>query len=418
MITMKHAFFTVVTAIFAAVLISSCSEYSGADVVKNVSSSDESAFDFIKGFDASYVDWSEEKYNIRWKDTDGTEKDFLQILKAHGVNTIRLRIWHNPSLYADGINDGDNTLSRTINMAKRIKAAGLDLMLDFHYSDTWADPGRQIVPQEWESLKSVTAIAKALSQYTTSVLNEIKTQANIVPKYVQVGNEINRGLLVDKATDYTDNNKHERFKFAGRAYKDENETDFSTDTFTKYLKAGADAVRAFDKSINIVLHVASDGWHDWGWFFDPIKAAGVPFDVIGYSYYPWESGHGTIATLKKTIDRQIKKYGVKIIVAECSAHWHDDSGDGYAAQHNTYTHMIDPNTDSVYSDLTTAESGTVSYVCGTPTNQANIIRHIMEESRSAGASGVLVWGGDLYGNYKWGMFDGEGKALQSIKEFE
>ncbi|MBR6062326.1 MAG: hypothetical protein IKP67_09650, partial [Spirochaetales bacterium] len=69
-------------------------------------------------------------------------------------------------------------------------------------------------------------------------------------------------------------------------------------------------------------------------------------------------------------------------------------------------------------DLTTAESGTVSYVCGTPSNQANIIRHIMEESRSAGAAGVLAWGGDLYGNYKWGMFDGEGKALQSIKEFE
>ncbi len=393
-----------------------CNTNSTTDAVKDNSSPS----NFIKGFDASYVDWFEEKDNIQWKDIDGTRKDFLEILKSHGVNTIRLRIWHNPSLYAEGINDGDNTLSRTIRMAKRIKAAGLDLMLDFHYSDTWADPGRQIVPQEWESLNSSTAIAKALSQYTTSVLNEIKTQANIIPRYVQVGNEINRGLLVDKATDYTDNNKHERFKFAGRAYKDENETDFSTDTFTKYLKAGADAVRAFDKSINIVLHVAAtaDGWHDWGWFFDPIKAANVPFDVIGYSYYPWEWEHGTITSLKKTIDRQIKKYGVKIIVAECSAHWHDDSGDGYAAQHNTYIHMIDPSTGSVYSDLTTADSGTVSYVCGTPTNQANIIRHIMEESRCAGASGVLVWGGDLYGNYKWGMFDSSGKTLQSIKEFE
>lgn len=410
---MKHTFLTIIISLFITLAFLSCNTNPAVEQTTE-------PLPFIKGFDASYVDWFEEKGNIRWKDTDGTRKDFLEILKSHGVNTIRLRIWHNPGLYADGINDGDNTLSRTIRMAKRIKAAGLDLMLDFHYSDTWADPSRQIVPQEWESLKSVTAIAKALSQYTTSVLNEIKTQANIVPKYVQVGNEINRGLLVDKATDYTDNNKHERFKFAGRAYKDENETDFSTDIFTKYLKAGADAVRAFDKSINIVLHVAAtaDGWHDWGWFFDPIKAAGVPFDVIGYSYYPWESGHGTIATLKKTIDRQIKKYGVKIIVAECSAHWHDDSGDGYAAQHNTYTHMIDPNTNSVYSDLTTADSGTVSYVCGTPSNQANIIRHIMEESRSAGAVGVLAWGGDLYGNYKWGMFDGEGKALQSIKEFE
>ena len=409
---MKHT----LLAIFITLALFSCNSNSPTDGDKNNSSPSE----FIKGFDASYVDWFEEKSNVQWKDIDGTRKDFLEILKSHGVNTIRLRIWHNPSLYAEGINDGDNTLSRTIRMAKRIKAAGLDLMLDFHYSDTWADPGRQIVPQEWESLNSSTAIAKALSQYTTSVLNEIKTQANIIPRYVQVGNEINRGLLVDKATDYTDNNKHERFKFAGRAYKDENETDFSTDTFTKYLKAGADAVRAFDKSINIVLHVAAtaDGWHDWGWFFDPIKAANVPFDVIGYSYYPWEWEHGTIASLKKTIDWQIKKYGVKIIVAEMSAHWHDDSGDEYAAQHNTYIHMIDPNTGSVYSDLTTADSGTVSYVCGTPTNQANIIRHIMEESRSAGASGVLVWGGDLYGNYKWGMFDSSGKALPSIRDFE
>ena len=80
--------------------------------------------------------------------------------------------------------------------------------------------------------------------------------------------------------------------------------------------------------------------------------------------------------------------------------------------------MVDSKTGSVYSDLTTAESGTVSYVCGTPTNQANIIKHIMEESRSAGASGVLVWGGDPFGNYKWGMFDGTGKALESIEVFK
>lgn len=413
---MKHTFTITIITIFIMMLLS-CGGHSVSDVGKKDSEPDKNVINFIKGFDASYVDWYEEKYNIRWKDIDGTEKDFLEILKSHGVNTIRLRIWNNPSLYAEGINDGNNDLTRTIHMAKRIKAAGLDLMLDFHYSDTWADPGRQIVPKEWESLTDVPAIANALSQWTTSVLNAIKTQANIVPKYVQVGNEINSGLLVHKAIDYTDNNKYERFKFAGRSYKDENETDFSTDTFTTYLKAGADAVRSFDSSIKIVLHVASDGWHDWGWFFDPIKNAGVPFDVIGYSYYPWES-HGTIATLKKTIDLQIKKYGVKVIIAECSAHWHDDSGDGYAAQHNAYTHLVDPKTGSVYSDLTTADSGTVSYVCGTPTNQANIIRHIMEESLDAGASGVLVWGGDLYGNYKWGMFDSSGKALQSIKEFE
>ena len=407
---MKHT----LLAIFIALAFLSCNTNSPTDGDKNNSSPNE----FIKGFDASYVDWYEEKYNIHWKDTDGTGKDFLEILKSHGVNTIRLRIWHNPSLYDEGINDGNNDLNRTIRMAKRIKAAGLDLMLDFHYSDTWADPGRQIVPKEWESLNSSNAIANALSQYTTSVLSEIKSQADFIPRYVQVGNEINPGLLVHKATDYTDNNKHERFRFAGRAYADSGETDFLPDTFTKYLKAGADAVRAFDKSINIVLHVASDSNHDWGWFFNPIKDAGVPFDVIGYSYYPWEANHGTIAILKKTIDRQIKKYGVKIIIAECSAHWHDDSYNGYAAQHNTYIHMVDPSTGSVYSDLTTADNGTVTYICGTPSNQANIIRHIMEESRSAGASGVLVWGGDLYGNYKWGMFDSSGKALQSIKEFE
>ncbi|MBP5705693.1 MAG: glycosyl hydrolase 53 family protein [Spirochaetales bacterium] len=415
---MKHTLIAIITVIFITHIFTSCSENSAADVMKNDTIPNKDIINFIKGFDASYVDWYEEKYNVRWKDIDDTEKDFIEILKSHGVNTIRLRIWNNPDLYAEGINDGDNTLARTIRMAKRIKTAGLDLMLDFHYSDTWADPGRQIVPKEWESLASVSAVANALSQWTTSVLNEIKTQANIVPKYVQVGNEINRGLLVDEAIDYTDNNRHERFRFAGRAYKDENETNFSTDTFTTYLKAGADAVRAFDSSINIILHVASDGWHDWGWFFDPIKKAGVPFDVIGYSYYPWESNHGTIAILKKTIDRQIKKYGVKIIIAECSAHWHDDSDDGYAAQHNTYTHLIDPDTGSVYTDLTTADSGTVNYVCGTPTNQANIIRHIMKESRSAGASGILIWGGDLYGTYTWGRFDSSSKALQSIREFE
>lgn len=361
---------------------------------------------FVRGFDASYVDFFEEKYNVSWYDTDGTEKDFFKILASHGVNTVRLRIWNDPSQFSSNVNGGMNDLTRTVSMAKRVKAAGLDLMLDFHYSDTFADPGRQIVPAAWKNLKSADAVAEALSTYTTEVLTALRDQAGITPKFVQVGNEINPGMMIhESGKSSTDNTATGSFAYAGNSSS-------PATNLVKYLSAGADAVHKFDSSIKVVIHLASSG-RDLSWFFNRITS--VNYDVIGLSYYPWESSHGTIATLKSNLSTLKTTFSKEVMVVECSAHWNDEGSK--SAQNYTYQHMIDPDTGSVYSDLETDSSGSTTYVKGSVQNQANVIRHIIEETADSGGTGVFAWGGDLYGNYKWGMFNGSGKALASMDVF-
>ena len=285
----------------------------GAGASQN--SPDSDIISFVRGFDASQVDFFEEA-GVKWKDIDGKEKDFFEILKSHGVNTVRLRIWNDPSQFNSSINTGDNSLERTVKMARRVKNAGLSLLLDFHYSDTWADPGRQILPAAWKNLKTEDEVAKALLEYTTQVLTAIKNQAGIVPSYVQVGNEINSGLLLHLSSNPNDNNDYSDFALAGNSYGDEE--NFSPDRMVKYLKAGAMAVRSFDSSIKILLHLAGSPWYDDSWFFDPVKNAGLPFDAIGYSFYPWESSGMTISDLKKKIAFQKEKYGLQVMVVESS----------------------------------------------------------------------------------------------------
>ncbi len=375
---------------------------------------EEADYTFIRGFDASQVDWYEEGYSLKWKDTDGNQKDFFEILKANGVNTVRLRIWNDPAQFSKSINYGDNTLERTIKTAKRVKDAALDLMLDFHYSDTWTDPGRQIVPAAWKNLSSEDEVASALSAYTTQVLEAIKSQAKIIPRYVQVGNEINPGLLCHTSNSSEDNNDISEFAFAGKSYEEGNSS-FVPSAMVKYLKAGADAVRAFNPDIKIVLHLAGDPWYDDSWFFDPVKNGKVPFDIIGYSFYPWESSGTTISDLKKKIAFQKERYGVDVIVAESSSHWKDEGDLTY--QKRTYASMTDPATGLLYEDLESALSDDEYYLKGSVENQKKVLLHVMNEVYASGGAGVFAWGGDLYGNYRWGMFDSNGKALQSLTAF-
>ncbi|MCR5401466.1 MAG: arabinogalactan endo-1,4-beta-galactosidase [Treponema sp.] len=407
----------ILPSIIVALFFLSCQSGAGAAASSSPESSgskpgSSSGSQFVRGFDASQVDFFEEA-GVKWKDIDGKEKDFFEILKSHGVNTVRLRIWDDPSQFNSSINTGDNSLERTVKMARRVKNAGLSLLLDFHYSDTWADPGRQILPAAWKNLKTEDEVAKALSEYTTQVLTAIKNQAGIVPSYVQVGNEINSGLLLHLSSNPNDNNDFSAFALAGNSYGDEE--NFSPDRMVKYLKAGAMAVRSFDSSIKILLHLAGNPWYDDSWFFDPVKNAEVPFDAIGYSFYPWESSGMTISDLKKKIAFQKEKYGLQVMVVESSSHWNDEADLEY--QIRTCKSMTDPSTGKPYSDLELSASGGQTYVKGTVTNQANVLRHMIDESRASGASGFFVWGGDLYGNYKWGMFDSSARALESLNEF-
>jgi beta-galactosidase len=224
----------------------------------------------------------------------GTQKDPIDIMKDHGFNYIRLRIFNDPARDSGGYSPkkGFCDLEHTKQMAKRIKAAGMKFLLDFHYSDTWADPGKQYKPAAWSNL-SFDDLKKALYDYTKKVVQELKDQGTL-PDMVQVGNEINHGLVWPEGSVS------------------------NVDSMAQLIAAGIAAVKAVDPNVVIMLHVALGGQNDETVFFiDQMKARKVHFDVIGLSYYPkW---HGTLDDLRDNMNDLIKRYDKDIILAEYSA---------------------------------------------------------------------------------------------------
>jgi beta-galactosidase len=244
------------------------------------------------GADISFLPQLEER-GIKFSD-DGIEKDAILILKDHGFNYIRLRIFNNPSTdngYSPG--KGFCDLKHTLKMAKRIKAAGMKLLLDFHYSDDWADPGKQYKPSAWKNL-NFEELKAALFNYTKEVITALKAQGTL-PDMVQIGNEINHGIM------WPDGNVK------------------NMDQLAQFLKAGTAAVKAVDPSIVMMLHIALGGQNDESVFFiDNMISRGVQFDVIGESYYPkW---HGTLDDLNSNLNDLIRRYGKDVIVVEYSQH--------------------------------------------------------------------------------------------------
>jgi beta-galactosidase len=223
----------------------------------------------------------------------GIEKDPMLIMKDHGFNYIRLRIFNDPSRdsgYAP--KKGFCDLEHTKQMAKRIKAAGMKFLLDFHYSDYWADPGKQYKPAAWRGL-SFPELKKALYDYTRKVIQQLKDQGT-EPDMVQVGNEINHGLV------WPEGNV------------------MNVDSMAQLVAAGIAAVKSVDPAIVIMLHVALGGQNDETVFFiDQMMKRNVRFDVIGLSYYPkW---HGTLEDLRDNMNDLIRRYDKDIIVVEYSA---------------------------------------------------------------------------------------------------
>lgn len=244
------------------------------------------------GADISFLPELEYK-GIKFND-NGQEKDALQILINHKINYIRLRIFNNPAAdsgYSPKLGFCD--LEHTKAMAKRVKAAGMKLLLDFHYSDTWADPGKQFKPLAWEGL-NFTQLKAAINKYTKEVLLALKNQGTL-PDMVQVGNEINHGMIWPEGSSK------------------------NMDTLSQFLKAGIAGVNEVDPSINIMLHIACGGQNkESRYFLDYMLSHGVTFDIIGQSYYPkW---HGTLDSLKDNLTDLAKRYEQDIIVVEYTEH--------------------------------------------------------------------------------------------------
>lgn len=363
---------------------------------------------FIRGFDASAVDYYENNVDgkgaVTYKDADGTTLDFFKILVNHGYDTVRLRIWVDPSQKINASDNppvGDNTLERTISMAKRIKSAGLNLMLDFHYSDYWTDPSKQFVPVSWQNLSSAEEVSSKISEYTTEVLKSISDEAGIVPSHVQIGNEINNGLLLSTGT--TDS----KSDFAHAAGN-------TSENVKAYLAAASKAVRDFNGEIKIIVHVTSSNQPTK--LLDTLKNAELDYDIIGLSYYPWEADHGTIGDMKNEVGNWKTTYGKPVMIAECSAQF--DGDDNTVSKRNySYQYMIDPDTSELYSDLTTETVSSTICVVGSVANAKAIVRHIMQETYDAGGIGCVAWGGEMHGDWDRAMFDWSGKAMDNIDAF-
>ncbi len=243
------------------------------------------------GADISFLPQLEDR-GLKFSDS-GKQKDAILILKDHGFNYIRLRIFNDPARDSGySPHKGFCDLEHTKQMAKRLKAANMKLLLDFHYSDYWADPGKQFKPAAWSNL-SFEELKKALYEYTKKVMQELKDQGTL-PDMVQVGNEINHGMVWPEGSI-----SH-------------------PDSLAQLISAGVAAVKAVDPAVVIMLHIALGGQHDESVFFiDQMLSRSVHFDAIGFSYYPkW---HGTLADLSYNLQDIVKRYHKDVIVVEYSA---------------------------------------------------------------------------------------------------
>jgi len=245
----------------------------------------------IIGADISFLPQLEDE-GIKFS-VDGKQGDAIQILKDHGFNYIRLRIFVNPETDSGYSKKGYCGLEQTKQMAKRIKAANMKFLLDFHYSDYWADPGKQFKPAAWKKL-SFDDLTKAVHDYTKNVMTELKNQGTS-PDMVQIGNEINHGML----------------------WPDGSFT--QPDNLAALLKAGISAVKEVSPSTKIMLHIALGGENaESRQWLDAMISRGVDFDVIGESYYPqW---HGTLDSLKKNLTDLSQRYKQSVVVAEYTQH--------------------------------------------------------------------------------------------------
>ena len=259
-------------------------------IIQTNFSSEKKDIEKMLGADISFLPELENK-GIKFSDK-GIQKDAIQILKDHGFNYIRLRIFNSPgrdSGYSPKKNFCD--LEHTKQMAKRIKVAGMKFLLDFHYSDYWADPGKQYKPDAWKNL-NFSQLKDSVYQYTKNVIRELKAQGT-APDMVQVGNEINHGMM------WPD----------GRISH--------PDSLAQLIITGTNAVKEISPKTIILLHIALGGQNDESVFFiNSVLQRGVDFDVIGESYYPkW---HGTLDDLRNNLTDLVNRYHKDVVVVEYS----------------------------------------------------------------------------------------------------
>jgi arabinogalactan endo-1,4-beta-galactosidase len=245
------------------------------------------------GADVSFLAQCEQ-HGVQFKEA-GQAKDALAILREHGYNWVRLRLFVNPAASADKL---PNDLPYTLALARRAHAMGFHLLLDLHYSDSWADPEKQTTPAAWSQLKH-KQLVQQVHDYTRDTIAAF-AQAGVMPEMVQVGNEITQGMLWPdgKLPDNWDN----------------------LADLLRAGMAGIDDGRGAAARPRIMIHIERSGDYEAAqWFLDGLIAHHVPFDVIGLSYYPF--WHGGVARMRQNLHDLALRYQHPIIVAETASDW-------------------------------------------------------------------------------------------------
>jgi arabinogalactan endo-1,4-beta-galactosidase len=363
--------------------------------------------DFANGMDISSVAYLYEK-GAQFYNRDGNEESLFYLLKDSGVNYVRLRLWNDPSDGEYLYGGGNCNLERVKWMAKEATSAGLKYLLDFHYSDFWADPSDQIVPKAWKNFTTVQQFKDAIYSFTKSSLEELK-EIKSLPSMVQIGNETRDGMLLHLPGDgknYSDDKTNQSSALSGSI----------NTNFVSYVNSGIEAVNDVDSSILTMIHYVKN-------FSDPTniisffnKLSSVDYDIIGlsgYSYWHFNS----MSTLGSGLSAISTAFpNKKIVLAETSY------GFTYESDSNA------SNSFSKYNDTINVVSG---YPCSIQ-GQAKIYRDTLNEvHKISNGYGVFYWEGawtpiagcgwgDSSTLSSWsnqGFFSYNGKALGSIDVF-
>lgn len=305
---------------------------------------------FIMAMDSSEllsVEAAREENGLTFKDFDGNEADVLQVLKDNGITDIRIRVWNDPYDSTDtatrhGYGGGNCDVANAVALSERCEAVGLGVIIDFHYSDFWADPAKQKAPKAWAG-KPSSQVQELLYNFTKESLEEIEA-TGVTVTMVQIGNETTGNM-------------------AGAA----NEADMFA-----YMKRGAEAVRDTIPTAKIAVHYTNAGNNDYVSRAEKLKVAGVDYDVFGTSWYPYYTSHGSLTGLTDQLEDVHEQYGKDVMVLETAYAFSQEDFDGCGGT----------------ALETTTEPITVQ-------GMANAVRDVIEAIADLGdyGLGVAYWGG-------------------------
>jgi arabinogalactan endo-1,4-beta-galactosidase len=394
----------VATAAWSGLFLSGCTKSHGVpDYGVTVNSIPGLPADFMKGADVSALAQLEEN-GAKFYDESGKEKDALQILKDHGINWVRLRLWNAPVI-ANAFTTtesgatldvqpgwsaaGTNDLARDIALAKRAKGLGMKVLLDFHYSDWWADPGKQFMPQAWTGY-SLEQTETALHDFTRDTLAAMKV-AGAQPDMVQIGNELNDGFLWPVG------------KISTNGY----------DNFAALLSQASAAVREVDPAIQIMIHLANGG--DNGLYrsvFTQLANRGVDFDVIGLSYYPF--WHGPMGDLRANLNDVSSYFNKPVVVVETAYGWTLDNADTMPNAFGAHEEALGGYKATVQGQATFLHD-LMATVADVPDRKGLGVFYWAPEWIAVEGAGVYTGAGNNWDNLT--LFNPQGKALPSMNVF-